>query len=82
MNIKQSKPKGLISTISVEVVKQDYHEKVEETLKDYRKKVQVPGFRKGKTPMSIISKKYRTSIVVDEVNKLIQDKLYNYIIYG
>ena len=79
MNIKQSKPKGLISTISVEVVKQDYHEKVEEILKDYRKKVQVPGFRKGKTPMSIISKKYRTSIVVDEVNKLIQDKLYNYI---
>jgi trigger factor len=48
-------------------------------LKDYRKTAEVPGFRKGKTPMGIINKKYRTSVVVEEVNKLLQDELYKHI---
>ena len=48
-------------------------------LKKYRKDAVVPGFRKGKTPMSIIEKQYKTSIVVDEVNKMLQDNLYKHI---
>ena len=66
-------------TISIKLEAKDYTLKVDETLKGYRKTVQIPGFRKGKTPMGIINKKYRTSVVVDEVNKLIQDELYKYI---
>ena len=79
MKITQSKAKDLMSTITVEVVAKDYNEKVDKVLKDYRKTAVIPGFRKGKTPMGIINKKYRTSVVVEEVNKLIQDKLYKHI---
>ena len=79
MNLTQSKAKDLMATISVDVVANDYTEKVDKVLKDYRKTAEVPGFRKGKTPMGIINKKYRTSVVVEEVNKLIQDELYKHI---
>jgi len=79
MKIKKSKSKGLIATISVDVISDDYNEAVSKVLKDYRKNAEVPGFRKGKTPMGIINKKYRTSVVIDEVNKLLQDELYKYI---
>jgi len=79
MKITQSKTKDLMATISVEVVAKDYNDKVDKVLKDYRKTAVIPGFRKGKTPMGIINKKHRTSVVVEEVNKLIQDELYKHI---
>jgi trigger factor len=79
MKITQSKAKDLVAKLTVEVSASDYTEQVENILKDYRKKVVVPGFRKGKTPMSIIEKKYKESVIVEEVNKLIQDDLYKYI---
>ena len=79
MKITQSKAKDLMATITVEVAATDYTEKVDKVLKDYRKTADVPGFRKGKTPMAIINKKYRTSVIVEEVNKLLQDELYKHI---
>jgi trigger factor len=79
MKITQSKAKDLMATITVELVAADYSEKVDKILKDYRKTADVPGFRKGKTPMAIINKKYRTSAIVEEVNKLLQDELYKHI---
>jgi len=79
MKITQSKEKDLMATLTVEVKLEDYAEKVEKVLKDYQKTAQMPGFRKGKTPMTMINKKYKKSIVFDEVNKLIQDELYKYI---
>ena len=79
MKITQSKAKDLMATITVELVAADYTEKVDKVLKDYRKTADVPGFRKGKTPMAIINKKYRTSVIVEEVNKLLQDELYKHI---
>ena len=57
----------------------DYQEKVEKTLKDYRKKAQVPGFRPGMVPMGMIKKQYGTAVKVDEVNRLMGEKLYEYI---
>ena len=69
----------MISTLTVEVSESDYIESVTNVLKKYRKDAVVPGFRKGKTPMSIIEKQYKTSIVVDEVNKMLQDNLYKHI---
>ena len=68
MKITQTKSEKLISTISVEVKAVDYLDKVNSALQEYRKTIQIPGFRKGKTPMNIINKKYRKSVVVDEVN--------------
>ncbi len=68
-----------MATISVEVKPTDYNNKVAKVLLDYRKTAEIPGFRKGKTPMGIINKKYRTSVVAEEVNRLLQDELYKYI---
>jgi len=79
MKLIQSKAKDLMAIITVEVAAADYTEKVDKVLKDYRKTADVPGFRKGKTPMAIINKKYRTSVIVEEVNKLLQDELYKHI---
>ena len=69
----------MMANIKIEVSENDYSEKVNDVLKKYRKDAVVPGFRKGKTPMSIIEKQYKTSIVVDEVNKVLQDSLYKHI---
>ena len=65
MKITQSKTKNLMATLKVEVVEKDYRENVEKILKDYRKTVVMPGFRKGKTPMSIINKNYKTAVTVE-----------------
>ena len=79
MNIQfecADKVNGLM-TITVE--KADYEEKVEKTLKDYRKKAQMPGFRPGMVPMGLIKKQYGTAVKVDEVNRLLGEKLYDYV---
>ena len=67
---------GLL-TMTVEPA--DYQDAVEKTLKNYRKKAQVPGFRPGMVPMGMIKKQYGTAVKVDEVNKLLGEKLYEYI---
>ena len=79
MKITQSKSKDLTAIISVQVQLTDYKDKVDNVLKEYRRTAQIPGFRKGKTPMEIINKKYKKSVVAEQVNKLIQDELYKYI---
>ena len=70
------KVNGLL-TMTVE--KADYQEAVEKTLKNYRKKAQVPGFRPGMVPMGMIKKQYGTAVKVEEVNKLLGEKLYEYV---
>ena len=67
---------GLL-TMTIEAA--DYQEQVEKTLKNYCKKAQVPGFRPGMVPMGMIKKQYGTAVKVDEVNKLMGEKLYEYI---
>ncbi len=79
MKITQSKTKDLMATLKVEIVEKDYRENVDKILKDYRKTAVMPGFRKGKTPMSIINKKYKTAVTVEEVNKILQDEMYKHI---
>ena len=65
--------------LTMTVEKADYQEAVEKTLKTYRKKAQVPGFRPGMVPMGMIKKQYGTSVKVDEVNRLLGEKLYEYV---
>ena len=79
MKITQSKTKDLMAILTVEVVEKDYRENVDKILKDYRKTAEMPGFRKGKTPISIINKKYKTAVTVEEVNKILQDEMHKYI---
>ena len=79
MKITQENTSNLQALLKVVVTPEDYQQKVDKILKDYRKNTEIPGFRKGKVPMGIIIKKYRIPVLVDEVNKILQSELYKYI---
>ena len=79
MNIQfecADKVNGLM-TITIEQA--DYQEQVDKKLKDYRKKAQVPGFRPGMVPMGLIKRQYGMAVKVDEVNRILSDKLFEYV---
>ena len=79
MNISFESADKVNGLMTIVVEKADYEEKVEKTLKDYRKKAQMPGFRPGMVPMGLIKKQYGTAVKVDEVNRLLGEKLYEYV---
>ena len=79
MNIVKEDIDALSVVIRVSIEKDDYTEAVEKSLKDYRKKANVHGFRQGMAPMGLIRKMYYRYVVADEVSKLAGDKLYDYI---
>jgi trigger factor len=79
MNITKENTDALNAVIKIDIVADDYQAKVAELLTDYRKKADVPGFRKGHVPMGMIKKKYGQSIMIDEVNKLLQASLNKFL---
>ncbi len=79
MNITLENIDALNAVVTVEIEKNDYNEKVEKVLTDYRKKANIPGFRKGHVPMGMVRKQYGKSVLVDEVNKLLQENLNKYL---
>lgn len=79
MNITKEQIDPLNAVLKVDIKKEDYHEKVEKILKDYRKNANIPGFRKGQVPIGLIRKQYGRAVLVDEVNKLLQDNLNKYL---
>ena len=79
MNITKENIDALNAVIKVAVVTDDYRVKVDQILSDYRKKADIPGFRKGHVPMGMIKKQYEKSIIIDEVNKLLQDSLNTFL---
>lgn len=79
MNITKEQIDDLNAVVKVAVTKEDYFDKVETILKDYRKQANIPGFRKGQVPMGLIKKQYGKAVLVDEVNKLLQDNLNKYL---
>lgn len=79
MTITKTQVDDLNAILKVVITKEDYSDKVENVLKDYRKNAQVPGFRKGMVPMSLINKQYGKAVLADEVNKLLQENLNKYL---
>ena len=79
MKISFENPDKINGLLTMTVEPADYQDAVEKTLKNYRKKAQVPGFRPGMVPMGMIKKQYGTAVKVDEVNKVLGEKLYEYI---
>ncbi len=79
MNITKEQIDDLNAVVKVAITKEDYQDKVEKILKDYRKQANIPGFRKGQVPMGLIKKQYGKAVLVDEVNKLLQDNLNKYL---
>ncbi|MFM2214204.1 MAG: Trigger factor [Bacteroidota bacterium] len=80
MNITRNNVDALNAVITVEVSKSDYAGKVEKTLADYRKNAAIPGFRKGAVPMSLIQKQYGKAVLLEEVNKILQENLNSYLV--
>ncbi|MDO4756399.1 MAG: trigger factor [Parabacteroides sp.] len=79
MNVSLNNIDATKGIVKLEIVKADYAEKVEKSLKSYRQKANVPGFRKGMVPMGMVKKMYGKHVLVEEVNKLVSEGLYNYI---
>ncbi|MBR5296814.1 MAG: trigger factor [Parabacteroides sp.] len=79
MNVSLNNIDATKGIVKLEIVKADYAEKVEKSLKSFRQKANVPGFRKGMVPMSMVKKMYGKHVLVEEVNKLVSEGLYNYI---
>lgn len=79
MNITRENVDALNAIVKVDISKEDYTDKVEKILSDYRKTANVPGFRKGHVPMGMVKKQYGKAVLVDEVNKLLQDALNKYL---
>ena len=79
MNIKFESADKINGLMTISIEQADYQEAVDKKLKEYRKKAQVPGFRPGMVPMGLIKKQYGTAVKVDEVNRILGEKLYEYV---
>ncbi|HEY5591094.1 MAG TPA: trigger factor [Paludibacter sp.] len=67
------------AVVTLRIEKVDYAEKVDKTLRDYRKKANIPGFRPGMVPAGLVKKLYGKAVLAEEINKLVSENLYNYI---
>ncbi|QTY26122.1 trigger factor [Flavobacterium sp. CS20] len=79
MDVKHENKDSLNAVVKVDIQKDDYQPKVDKILKDYKKSANIPGFRKGHVPLGLIKKQYGQAVLVDEVNKLLQEALNKYI---
>ncbi len=79
MNITKTNIDDLNAVIKLQVVKEDYEQKVNDVLKNYRKKANIDGFRPGKVPMGLVKKMYGTAVLADEINKMLGQELMKYI---
>ena len=79
MNIQFECADKVNGVMTITIEQADYQEAVEKKLKEYRKKAQVRGFRPGMVPMSLIKRQYGTAVKADEVNRLLGEKLYEYV---
>ena len=79
MQVTRENKDALNAVLNVQIVADDYKVEVENVLKNYRKNANIPGFRKGAVPMGMVKKQYGKAIIIDEVNKLLQNSVNKYI---
>lgn len=79
MNISKKDVSSQIAELSITLAPTDYEAKVENAIKKVQKQAALPGFRPGKVPVGLIKKQHGKSILVDEVNKILNETLYHYI---
>lgn len=79
MNISKDQVDNLNAVLTLKVEEEDYIQRVENVLKDYRRKANVPGFRPGKVPMGMIRKLYYKPVLAEEINRLVGENLMKYI---
>ena len=79
MNISFEAPDKINGLMTITLETADYQPEVDKTLKDYRKRANIPGFRPGQAPMAMIKRQFGPSVKVEAVNKLLGEKLYEYV---
>jgi trigger factor len=79
MNITKENIDALNAVLKVKIEKADYQEKVENVLKDYRKKANIKGFRPGMVPIGIIKKMYGLAVKIDEINRIVSENIHKYL---
>ena len=79
MEIKRKNIDKLNAVITVDIAAADYQDQVTKVLSNYKKNANIPGFRKGHIPMGVVKKQFGKAVLVEEVNKLIQQKLNDYL---
>lgn len=79
MKIVFENPDKVNGLMTLTVEEEDYKNEVEKTLKDYRRKANVPGFRPGQVPMGLIKRQFGTSVKVDVINKKLGEQIYSYV---
>lgn len=79
MNISFENPDKVNGLLTLTIEKEDYQPEVEKTLKDYRKKANIPGFRPGQAPAGMIKRQFGAGVKMDVVNKLVGEKIYEYV---
>lgn len=79
MNVSLQNIDKVSALLTVKLEKADYQSQVDKSLKNIRQKAQVPGFRPGMVPMGLVKKMYGKSVIAEEVNKILSEKVYGYI---
>lgn len=79
MNVSHQNIDAQNAVITITIDKNDYQEKVDKQLKSYQKTASIPGFRKGMAPMGMIKKQYENALRLDEINKMLQQELFQYL---
>ena len=79
MNIIKENIDELNAVLKVRIEKDDYEIRVNDVLKNYRKKVNIDGFRPGKVPLGLINKKYRKPVLIEEINKIVSESISKYL---
>ncbi len=79
MNISKENIDDLNAVIKLTVEKEDYENRVDDVLKDYRKKANMPGFRPGKVPFGMIKKMYGKHVLAEQVNKIVSEEISKYL---
>jgi len=79
MEITKKDIDSLNAVLTVAIKEEDYSDKVQKVLSDYRKTANIPGFRKGHVPMGMVKKQYGKAVLIEEVNKILQESLHNYL---
>jgi len=79
MNVTRKDIDQLNAILTIKVEKADYAEKVDKSLRAYRKKTNIPGFRPGMVPMGMVKKLYGKAVLGEEINKVLSDALFSYI---
>ena len=79
MNITLEKKSDVSALLTMSIEKADYTERVDKALKEYRKRANLPGFRQGQVPMGLMKKRFGREVTMEEVNRLIGEKLSEYL---